>query len=184
MTTNSNFEPFNPKIDLTGNGSVFVTGVYHIKPDEAAAAELKQYDIRYLFVKSFRILPVTNNNITVVNPTIYIQDTIEHKTGNKIAGFLRRIDQIVADVNEMKKPLHSTGHVVPNNWREKSYQPTITVSVKCNDMSLGDKSHKVISKLDSMIKSGIKIEFLNKCTENSPWNQIVQSMISQQHERQ
>lgn len=184
MTTYSNFEAFNPKIDLTGDGSVLVTGVYHIKPDEAAAAELKQYNIRDLFVKSFRILPATNNNITVVNPTIYIQDTIEHKTGNKISGFLRRIDQIVDDVNEMKKPLRGTGHVVPSDWREKAYRPTITVSVKCDDMSLGDKSHKVISKLDNMIKSGINIEFLNKCPENSPWNQIVQSMISQQHERQ
>ena len=181
MSENIVYTPFKESVDLMGDKSVMVNGVGRISPAAAMAEETKLYERCDLFVKSFRMLPTANENITVLDPTVFLQDTVEKQHGGKIASFVRRINEIVNDVHEMASGKH-TIHIVPVDWKAKPYKPTITLSIKCDDTVLGQKSQKIISTLNSAIQSGVNVNIVNKCAPNSAWNTVVNAMIANQNQ--
>ena len=170
------YKNYEKPVDVSphGDGSALVTGVKYILPGAAWSAEKQLYDRRDLFVKSFRLLPVSEDKNTVLDPTVFIQDSIERQNGGKIASFVRRINDVVVDAQKM-----ASGHsqIVPYNWKPKEYHPTVIISLKCPDTKLGPKSQKIISALDNAVQSGVKIEFINKYNEETPWNQVIKSII-------
>ena len=171
------YETLKKPIDIRGDGSVVVTAIGRIEPSAALHAENKLYERRDLFVKSFRLLPISENNLKVIIPTVFIQDSVEHQSGGKISAFSRRITDMANEAVEMKS--YQT-RIVPTDWHARPYTPTITVSIKCDDATLSPKSQKIIATLNEAIASGVKIEFINRCAQNSPWTQVLTSMIAAQ----
>lgn len=148
--------------------------VHKSEPSDAFGIEKKLYERRDLFVKPSRFFESYPNHITSLNPTVYIQDSIEHQDGRKIGTFVRHINTVI---DKESKILTSNDIIVPCGWQQrKNPKISITVSIKCDDTTLGPKSQKVISALQSAIKSGVKIEFFNRCKLTSPWNAVIESM--------
>ena len=169
------YETLKKPIDIVGDGSALVTAIGHINTSVALREESASYERRDLFAKSFRILPTNDDKIISIKPTVYIQDSIERQHGGKITSFISRINEVINDARDIKK---LGKQIAPYDWHEKPYQPSITVSVKCDDTKLGPKSNRIISTLNDALESGIKIEFVNKCAADSPWNTVIQSMLS------
>lgn len=178
MTEKIIYETLQQPIDLMGDKSAILTAIGRIDPTSAMFAEKALYERRNLFVKSFRILPTNTNNIVVLNPTVFLQDSVERQCSGKIAAFVRRINDVINDAHAMKATKYI--QVIPQNWKPTTHTPTITVSIKCDDTTLGLKSQKIISTFNEAIQSGVKIEFINKCSTNSPWSNIINSMLAKQ----
>ena len=169
------YKEFKNPVDLTHDQSIQLAAVGHISPEYAMHSEEMLYERRDLFVKPLRFLPTSANHAVLLNPTVYIQDSVERQHGGKITSFVRRINDVVTEAKEISSQHHN---LVPNNWHAEPYRLAITVSIKCGDNYLGTKSQKIISALNDIAQSGINIEFINKCPQNSPWNQVIQSMAS------
>lgn len=175
MEEHIKYETLKQPIYLSDDRSVFVTAIGHVSPADALRAEKQLNERRDLFVKSFRFIPKTENTMILLNPTVYIQDSVENQHGGKITSFINRINEMISEAREISK---YSKHIAPYDWQEKQYQPTITLSIKCNDKTLGPKSNKIISTLKNAQESGIQIEVINKCAANSAWNAVFKSSIS------
>ena len=108
-------------------------------------------------------------DLFVKDRTIYLLDTFEHKTGNKIAAFRQRVGEAI---EAAKKHANACKEIIRFNFpnpNPRATIPQITIYVNCPDDKIDERAKTILDMLSNAVMNGTEMTVHNIGNENSVW---------------